>query len=96
MLARDVGSVVYFARLPDDLVKIGYSAHIGTRLRNLGGFDALLALMPGDRHAERAEHERFVSALARDRECFHPTPAIFDRIDQIRASYGLQPCTRWE
>lgn len=55
-------SVIYYLQRADDLIKIGYSCRLKTRistLQQVHGSLTLLATHPGYRSAERALHQRF-------------------------------------
>lgn len=91
-LSRLVGPCVYFIRTQDGLIKIGHTGNLGKRHNAYGpGWDHLLAVVPGDRELEKAQHRRFAAHLARGREWFHPAPDLIDYINDIRSRLGVPP-----
>jgi hypothetical protein len=88
---RSLPPVVYFVRMPDGIIKIGYSASMETRMTKLGG--DLLALLPGTRDDERAHHERFAHCLDHGLEWFRPEPDLLAYVDTVREGLGLSRLT---
>lgn len=74
--------MIYFAQpVAGGPVKIGYSADVEARLRQLEGYYgrplALLATMDGGRDEERAVHQQFAHLrLPGEREQFRPVPEL--------------------
>lgn len=68
--------MIYFAQTPSGSIKIGHSATVDTRLRNLashyGSALRLLATMPGGREEERNIHARFSHHRIGRTEQFRP------------------------
>ena len=88
----NLGEVIYAIRCPDGLIKIGWT----TRLRHRryfygGGFDAILAVIPGTHDEEQALHERFRPYRAKGHEYYHPTPEVLSFINEIRERAGIPP-----
>lgn len=78
---------VYFAER-DGLIKIGYSANVDQRMRQLGA--RLLALMPGGNGMERRMHRLFAEYRSHD-EWFHPGLSL---VGFITALHGDDPYFR--
>lgn len=76
--------MVYFVRLPDRTIKIGFSKWVGTRLKRLefvyGGPIEILGTMQGGRDEERALHDRFSEFRIDRTEQFHEAPEILECI----------------
>jgi hypothetical protein len=86
------GPVIYAARTRDGLIKIGVSAHMDTRLRQIGaGNDDILGFTPGDRAAELAIHRRLTAHRHHGREWYYPTPGVLAVVNEMRAAMGLEP-----
>lgn len=72
--------------LDDDLIKIGTSGNIASRLRSLyaqkGHTFKMLGIMQGSHNAENAIHKAFKEHLAMGREWFRPHPDIYDFVEQ--------------
>lgn len=94
-LAANVGPLVYYVRTRDDLVKIGHTTALASRVSFYGGFSRLLAVQAGTRDDERALHQRFAPHRARGAEYYEPSAAVFDHIDDVRAALRLSPVERW-
>lgn len=76
---RQRDSVVYYVRVDEGRVKIGYTHNIRTRLGQLRLTpDRVLALEPGGRETERERHAQFRS----DR--IHPRREDFELTDALR------------
>lgn len=91
-ICHDLPPVVYFIRTDDGLIKIGHTTNLATRKRAFGsGWERILAVIPGSRDDEAAEHERFAKHLARGHEYFHPAPEVLNRINEIRQTLGVSP-----
>jgi hypothetical protein len=87
---RALGSVVYAARLPDDIIKIGYTTDLATRLLALGA-DDILAFKPGSYADEQQLHRALVEHRHHGREHYHPTPEVLAVINDMRDLLGLDP-----
>lgn len=88
--ARDLGPCVYVVRLPERLIKIGFTTNLDRRIRSFGSVwsDVLLAL-PGTPEDEAALHDRFKPYLARGREYYYPCRELVDWIDGERNRLGV-------
>jgi hypothetical protein len=90
MLLDALPPCVYYARVPDGVIKIGHSSRLGVRRQQLRG--ELLAVIPhATRDDERAEHAMFKQHLVRGREWFAPADEIYDRINELRQRLGVDP-----
>lgn len=86
------GPIIYAARTRDGLIKIGVSAHMDTRLRQIGVTnDDILGFMPGDRAAELAIHRRLRAHRHHGREWYYPTPEVLAVVNEMRTAMGLEP-----
>lgn len=81
--------VVYYAALPDDLIKIGTSANVLRRAsqHGLAGRDSLLAIEFGGRALERARHHQFAHLRVGKTERFTSAPDLLAHIEQLRQAY---------
>lgn len=86
---RSVGDVVYAARV-GDVVKIGHTTDLASRLRAIGA-DELLAFTPGSYADEQALHRRLVDHVHHGREWYFPTPGVLAVVNELRSSIGLEP-----
>lgn len=84
-------SRVYYVRLDEQRIKIGFSINLQARLRALRVPDsALLAVEPGGRDLETRRHHQFQGErIHRNREDFRPTDRLLTWIDSIRYTHGL-------
>jgi hypothetical protein len=92
---------VYFARLPNGLIKIGFSRSPHERLRALTGLGSpapvLLASIESDgphqdRTTERRAHWRWEHLRAGDgRESFRPARALLWEVLKVRLREGVAP-----
>lgn len=87
---RAVGEVVYAARV-GDVVKIGHTVDLATRLRGLGVDAVVLAFAPGSYADEQALHRRLADHLHHGREWYYPTPGVLRVVNELRAALGLEP-----
>lgn len=89
-LLNSLGSVLYAVRLPDGLIKIGYTTNLNNRLLKLKS-QKLLAFRFGDRADETAVHQSLSSHCARGREYYHPAPDVLAVVNRWRVDLGLPP-----
>lgn len=86
--------LIYAVRTKDDLIKIGASADLVTRLDHIkGGTAELLAMKPGTRADEREIHQSLTGHAAEGREYYLPTPSVIKVVNAMRAPLGLEPYT---
>lgn len=85
---RALGSVVYAVRLPDDVIKIGYTADLATRAQALGAVE-ILGFRPGGFAEEQLIHATLVAHRHHGREHYHPTPEVLATVNDMRAELGL-------
>lgn len=78
---------VYYIRM-DDLIKIGYAADIGRRMRAYPPSAELLAAHPGTLELEKSIHRDFRAFLSRGREWFTPHRTLMDHIEQVKRRFG--------
>lgn len=84
-------SVVYYLRLREGVIKIGYSGNLETRISNLHVPDeAVLAAEPGGREVEADRHRQFAAVRVggRSREHFADGGELAEWIDHLRMQYG--------
>jgi len=81
---------LYFIQM-EDLIKIGYTTDLYSRLRHYPPNAIVLAIQPGTMKMEKALHGQFRFALAKGREWFHVRPEITDHIAGVVATYGEPP-----
>lgn len=91
-IARDLPPVVYFVRADQhrNLIKIGHTANLASRIAHYGGWHTLLALQPGSHDDEQAMHRRFRAYRALGREWFRPAPEIMDYIAELQTRLGVR------
>lgn len=82
-------SWVYYALMPDGLVKIGYSAVPALRMATLGvTIHELLALEPGNQSTEHSRHSQFREFAAEGSERFRPVQALQDHVASLVKEHG--------
>lgn len=88
---RTADACVYYVRLDDQRIKIGFTSHLKRRLSQLRvDHDALLAIEPGGRDVEQQRHQAFTAdRIHRGREDFRPSPELLAWINQLRATHAL-------
>ena len=88
---RERTSFVYYVRLDDQRIKIGYTSRLRQRLGALRVHpSALLAYEPGGREVEKARHEQFADDRLDTRlEDFIPSRALMAWIDDLRSLNDL-------
>lgn len=82
--------VVYYLRLGNGDIKIGYTSNLPERMRALRARPGdLLAVEPGAREKEKERHQQFAS-LRRESwwEDFEPAPELLRHIEAVRAEHG--------
>jgi hypothetical protein len=83
-IPRTESPVVYFARLQDGCVKIGFTVNLIGRMGELRTAFCqrirLLGIIPGDRTIERKTHARFAH-LSKGSELFEAAPELLDFIN---------------
>lgn len=84
-------ATVYYVRLDDERIKIGYTGQLRSRLAALRAHpSALLAAEPGGREVEKARHEQFgAERITRKLEEFHPSPRLLEWIASVRSEHGI-------
>lgn len=83
-------ALVYYVRLDEDRIKIGFTSKLRDRLRGLRVHpSALLAIEPGGRDVEKARHEQFATERLSRFEDFAPTQRLLDWIAERRAEHDL-------
>ncbi len=89
-LLREMGPVVYYIRV-GSLIKIGYTADLGQRIRKFKRDDCqLLAWRTGGSFdMERAVHARLWRSLARGREWFIPSEEVMAEVRDARRACGI-------
>ena len=92
-----LGPVVYAVRV-GELVKIGHTTNLSTRIQHLSAEHStadleILAFKFGTRDDERATHQQLKPSLARGREWYHPTPQVLRLVNLWRAALGRDSLT---
>lgn len=88
-LARTDGTL-YFIRL-GDLVKVGWTRDLWSRLKSYGASAELLVSYPGTRDDETNLHRQLRPALAKGREWYTDGSVIQHFIDEALAKFGQPP-----
>ena len=87
-----LGQVVYAVRTKDGLVKIGCTADLARRARQVGsGMKSILAWQPGTFADEAAAHSRLKPSLARGRETYNPSAEVVAFVNELRSNLGVRP-----
>jgi len=81
--------VVYYARMADGSIKIGYTADLYTRMTALYARDAVLAIEPGGREVEAQRHARFGDLRIGRAEMFSPHPRLMEHIAAVIREHGI-------
>lgn len=81
--------VVYYARMGDGSIKIGYTADLYTRMTNLYARDAVLAVEPGGRDVEARRHARFADLRIGRAEMFKADPRLMEHIATVAQEHGI-------
>jgi hypothetical protein len=81
---------VYYVQV-GELVKIGFSVSLKTRLASYPPNRRLLATEPGGWDLEGQRHGQFRSLLRYGKEWFAPGPELIDHINTLRRQVGAQP-----
>ena len=82
---RMVYPVVYYL-LVDELVKIGFTTNLSSRLRSYPPSAQVMATEPGERSLERQRHREFNEYLTHGREWFAAGRRLMDHIEQLQSS----------
>lgn len=92
-ISHQLPPVIYAFRLPDDVIKIGWSASLDNRRRTLKAkWPDLLAIKPGTLEDEQRLHRRIPSSHRHHAvEYYLPTPQIIAMLNQWRADFGVEP-----
>lgn len=77
---------IYYLRV-GDLIKIGFTSDMETRMKQYPPNAILLAQHPGTRETERHMHEKFQPFLALRREWFTPCDEITAHIEMVRTQF---------
>lgn len=86
---RTLNAVVYYAKLDDHRIKIGFTSNLYTRMRDMRVLPAnLLATEPGGRDVEKQRHAEFRGDRLRGEE-FRPSERLLAWIEQVRAEHGV-------
>lgn len=79
--------VVYYLRV-GDLVKVGFTSNLVTRLRSYPPDSVLLAAEPGTRGLESQRHHELRHSLVRGQEWFSPSPEVTALVAAVVAEHG--------
>lgn len=84
--------LVYAIKMPDGIIKIGWTKNISERRRPLTtDYDAILAVLPGSYDDEQAIHDRLAKHVARGREYYHPHAEVLACVNELRSKVGVEP-----
>lgn len=86
-----VGEVVYAVRMPDGLIKIGWTGDFGRRKERLGAAAEVLSLQPGTRADEATIHAQLRAHRAMRHEYYHPAAEVLAVVNEMRATLSLAP-----
>lgn len=88
-------SVVYYVRLGNGRIKIGYTTNLSARLSSLRLHEHdVLATEPGGRELEAQRHHQFRSErMGRRHEDFDLTARLTEHINDVRAQHGQPTIT---
>lgn len=86
---RALGAVVYAVRV-GDLIKIGHTSDLATRVTQLHA-DEILAVQVGTRDDEQALHARLDGHQHHGVEWYFPTRAVMVAVNEMREALGLEP-----
>ena len=87
-----MGELIYAVRMPDGVIKIGHTANLENRLRELGARGVqVLAFKYGSRADEQAVHASLAAHCARAIEWYHPHPEVLAVVNGWRAQLGRPP-----
>lgn len=82
-------SWLYAMRVPGGFIKIGYSANLEHRVRQLHG--EIVALTPGEREQEMDLHRQLADHVHHGREYYLPTPEVMAVVNEWRERWNLEP-----
>lgn len=88
--AREVGPVLYAVRV-GEMIKIGFTRSLHSRMKKYGSFQNLLALKPGTLADENALHASLREHRARGREYYHPAPEVLTVVNEWRTALNFEP-----
>lgn len=81
---------IYFVRT-GGLIKVGWSAEVGQRLRAYPPGSVLLVVYPGTRQDETTLHQQLTPSRAHGREWYHDDSIIARFVEDAVAKYGPPP-----
>lgn len=81
---------IYFIRL-NDLIKVGWTRDLWSRVKAYGASAQLLVAYPGTRDDETTLHRQLRPALAKGREWYEDGSILAHFIDEALAKYGQPP-----
>lgn len=94
---REEGAIVYYLRVADDRIKIGYTTNLKQRLSNLRlDRSAVLATEPGGRDVEFRRHHEFADERYGRREDFAASDELLAHIRRLAAQYRRRPGLTWQ
>lgn len=85
---------IYFVRL-NELIKIGWSGKLRSRLKSYGASAEVLCHYPGTRQDETLLHRQLRDNLARGREWYHDCPAVQLFIERAIKQHGRPSILPW-
>lgn len=86
-----MGTVIYAVRRTDGVIKIGYTADLWRRSKEIGG--EILAYQYASLADEKALHATLVDHRAHSQEYYKPTPEVMAVVNVMRMRLGLEPAS---
>ena len=94
-MLRALGDVIYFLRMPDGTIKIGFTTNLAARWNNLGRDAELLAWRSGTYAEEQSIHRALSGSLKRGREWYYPDDEVMNLVEiakeELFAYVAAQP-----
>lgn len=85
-ILRALGEVIYFAEMPDGIIKIGHTKNLAVRRHGWTHRGArILAFRFGSLEDEQLIHAGLADSRAFGREWYHPTDEVMAEVESARA-----------
>ena len=85
------GELLYAARMPDGVIKIGWTANLQRRAAAFPAGFQFLAIKPGTRADELAVHRSLAGHAVQGREWYPPIPEVLAVVNDWREALGREP-----